>query len=54
MLFEKISLMYSLVCQGLSNGDVGVGRGTIFREVERGTAFREIRPGTGFKTGDFR
>ena len=30
--------------KGLSNDDVGVARGTLFRE---------IWPGAGFKTGDF-
>ena len=36
---------YFLVCQGLSNDDVGV--------PTRGTVFEEIWPGAGFKTGDF-
>ena len=31
-------------CKGLSNGNVGVARGTVFRK---------IRPGASFKTGDF-
>ena len=33
--------MFFLVCEGLSNHDVAVARGTVFREV---------RPGGGFKT----
>ena len=33
-----------LVCEGLSNDDVGVARGTVFQEM---------RAGAGFKTGDF-
>ena len=43
MLDEKCIFANFLVCQGLSNDDVG---------VERGTACREIRPGAGFETGD--
>ena len=35
---------YFLVCEGLSTDDVGVARGTVFRE---------IRPWAGFKTDDF-
>ena len=37
-------LKHVLVCEGLSNDDVGVARGIVFQE---------IRPGAGFKTGDF-
>ena len=33
-----------LVCEGLSNDDVGVARGTVFQA---------IRSEAGFKTGDF-
>ena len=33
-----------LVCNGLSNDDVG---------RPRGTEFEEIRPGAGFESGDF-
>ena len=33
-----------LVCNGLSNNEVGVARGTVYQE---------IRPGAGFKTGHF-
>ena len=36
--------MYVLGCKGLSNDDI---------EVVRGTVFREVRPGAGFKTGNF-
>ena len=42
--YEENILICFLGCNGLSNDDI---------EVERGTVFREIRPGTGFKTGDF-
>ena len=38
------NFIHFLSCQGLSNDDVGVARGTVFQE---------IRPGVGFKTGDF-
>ena len=41
---EKNILKKFLVCKGLSNGDVGVARRTVFQG---------IRPGAGFKTGDF-
>ena len=43
---KKISILF-IVCKVLvvqSNDDVGVARGTVFREV---------RPGAGFKTGGF-
>ena len=40
---SKVS-MYFLVCEGLSNDDVGVARGTVFQEVW---------PEAGLKTGDF-
>ena len=40
-----MAYIYILVCDGLSNNDVAVARGT---------AFPEVRPGTGFKTGQFR
>ena len=33
-----------LVCDGISNDDVGVAKGTVFQA---------LRPGAGFKTGDF-
>ena len=33
-----------LVRKGLSNDSIGVGRGTVFKD---------IRPGADFKTGDF-
>ena len=36
--------VYFLVCEGLSNDDVGEARGTVFEEM---------RPGVGLKTGDF-
>ena len=35
---------YFLACEGLSDDDVGVARGTLFQE---------IRPGAGFNAGDF-
>ena len=38
------AFIYFLICQRLSNDDVGVARGTVSQE---------IRPGAGFKTGDF-
>ena len=43
--YEKNILKHVLVCEGLSNDDVGVARGIVFQE--------KIRPGVGFKTGDF-
>ena len=42
--YEKNILKNVLVCEGLSNDDVGVARGIVFQE---------IRPEAGFKTGDF-
>ena len=41
----KKNRKYFLVCEGLSNGDVGAARGTDFSEETAG--------GAGFKTGDF-
>ena len=38
------SLLFIIVCKGLSNGDVGVARYVVFQE---------IRPGAGLKTGHF-
>ena len=43
-MMKKISSCILLVCNGVSNDDI---------EVERGTVFQEIRPRAGFKTGDF-
>ena len=40
---ENSVFKYFLVCRGLSDGDGGVARGTVFQE---------IRPGARFKTGD--
>ena len=42
---SRVSLMDFLVCNGLSNIDVGV--------AIRCTAFQDVRPGAGFKAGDF-
>ena len=44
-LNEKTIFPYFLVCEGLSNDDFGLARGSIFKE---------IWPGAGFKTGEFR
>ena len=44
MLYAKNTFKYFLDCNGLSNNDV---------EVARGTVFRNIRPGAVSKTGDF-
>ena len=40
----KIMFTYCLVCKGLSNNGVRVGRGPVLQET---------RPGAGFKTSDF-
>ena len=42
--YQQNVSMYFLVCEDLSNDDVGGSRDTIFQE---------IRPGAGFETGDF-
>ena len=42
--YEKNVFPHFLVCNGLSNEDAGVTRGTVFQET---------RPGAGSKTGDF-
>ena len=42
---EDISSKYLVVCEGLSNDDVGLARGPLFLET--------VRPGACFKTSDF-
>ena len=41
---KRTSSHFFLVCEGLSNDDVGVAMGTLFQEV---------RPWAAFKTDDF-
>ena len=42
--YENNITLHFLACKGVSNGDVGVARGTVFQA---------IRLGAGFKIGDF-
>ena len=42
--YAKNVFTYFAVCEGRSNDDVGVARGTVFQKLQ---------PGAGFKTGDF-
>ena len=42
--YKKNASVHFLVCKGLSNGDIGVTRGAVIKD---------IRPGAGVNTGDF-
>ena len=44
MLLKNASSMYFMVCEGLTNDDVGVAREAVYHDT---------RPGAGFKTVDF-
>ena len=44
MLEKNYPFTYLRICEGLSNGDIGVAMGTVPQER---------RPGVDFKTGDF-